>query len=373
VWDATPSVLEQLETALDRFGTSSRVDLAPLTTAYLEEAADPNTAPPDTLTTLARQSGAIPATSTAAGQMRADPNTSPADVLRQLSRDGGAPEGATGDGAGPVSEVGCDGRPPAGRTIHASMMGTASLHVDGCSVQFSRGRLIRFGKPGAGGGRRARYLAEPTGGFLRTRERTYVLTPESAFSFEEDEHLGRGLMTVHVLAGEELAMKGRLLVDYTAVGDSPWLFVDLCFELPVPENPHAVEELAPFAIPIRLPDGEQGQSLVTEYPDGSTSRVDLRHTRGPGYVYGSLLQAGGRVTMAWVAAERQATGAFAFSVDRSLAGSVLTLFPLGRFDGAALARRAGSILRARFALTQGTEDFRAFAAERHAVDFRRPG
>jgi hypothetical protein len=251
------------------------------------------------------------------------------------------------------------------------MMGTASMQVEHWEVQFSRGRLSRLSGPATArlsfGGRKQQLLAEPAGGFLRTSERSYELIPQNAFSFEDGTAGARGLMSIHRLSGEELDAPGRLLVDYTAVGDFPWLLVDLCFEFPRPVAGTEVEELVPFSLSVRLGDGREGQSITTQYPDGTGSRIDLAGTTGAGCAFGSLLQIADRATISCISDQPQITGAFRFEVRRSLGAHVLVVFPFGRFGPAGIAERAGTASRVRFALSAGKRDYEEIVAAPKAV------
>jgi hypothetical protein len=284
-------------------------------------------------------------TSETVNELRGRSPAEPAAVLRAI-----AAERATARFEAP-----CDGSPPAGRTIHASMMGTATLQMDGCEVQFSRGRLSRFG--GRIDGKRAQLLADTATGRLRTAERNYELTPESAFSFEDGAAGARGLMAILSFGRDAFEAPGRLLIDYTAVGEFPWLLVDLCFEFPVLGSGEQATELIPFALPLRLPDRTDAQTITTEYPDGSGSRLDLHGMSGSGCAFGSLIRLGGRLSVSCLSPEPGITGAFQFEIRRGLSGTVLTLFPVGRFGPEAVAERAGTASRVRFALAVGRHDY----------------
>lgn len=283
-------------------------------------------------------------TSDTVNDLRSRDPAEPVSVLRAIAE----------ERASARFEAPCDGNPPPGRTIHASMMGTATLQMNGCEVQFSRGRLSRFG--GSVDGKRTHVMADTARGALRTSEGTYELTPESAFSFEDGLAGARGLMAILSMGRDELEAPGRLLIDYTAVGDFPWLLLDLCFEFPV-LGEEEVTSLTPFALPIRLPERADAQTISAEYPDGSGSRLDLRGMTGAGCAFGSLVHLGNRLTVSCVSRQPGITGAFQFEIRRALSGSVLTLFPFGRFGPDGVAQRAGTASRVRLAMAVGRHDY----------------
>lgn len=340
-----------IEAALQRLDGASadrhRYALVPFGAEWLGSVGEPTTATPAATETGACRLPCV-RTSDNVNELRASEAETPTTVLRAIVRERSALR----------FEGPCDGNPPPGRTVHASMMGTASLQVDGCEVQFSRGRLSRFAA--AGSGRRAQLLADPIGGALHTANGRWELTAETAFSFE-DAAGGRGLMSILSLGRETFEAPGRLLVDYEAVGDFRWLIVDLCFEFPVPGEDTTVTELTPFALPIRLADEPDEQVISTVYPDGSGSRIDIRGMSGDGCAFGSLLQLGSRLTIAALAPRPQVTAAFRFSVRRGLLGPVLTVYPFGRFGPEAVRERAGSASRVRFAMAAGRHEYREIA------------
>ena len=342
--DAAHAV-DALDLALDRrAGTTRAPRIRPLDSGWVTELGARTTAtPPATETGTCRMHSVR--TSEAVGALRADANDRPELVLEQLAEERAAAR----------YEAPCKGSPPTARTIYASMMGSATLEMDGCGVQFSRGRLSRFAR--TPGEKRTQLLADTVSGFLRTSERTYTLTPESAFSFEEPGIGGRGLMAIHAIGRDELDAPGRLLVDYTAIGDFPWLVVELCFEFPVVGENVRVEELVPFALPLRLPERVEDQFLATQYPDGSGSRIDLRGVSGSGCAFGSLLQVGSQFTISWIEPQPGVTGAFRFDVRRTMAGSSLTLYPFGRFGPEDCAERAGTSSRIRIAMSAAKRDY----------------
>lgn len=284
-------------------------------------------------------------TSPAVNKLRKENPTEPQRVLETMSE----------EQTGLQSEGPCDGNPPLARTVHASMMGTVSLQMDPYEVQFSRGRLSRLG--GDVAAKRTQLLADPVGGQLRTTEHTYEIRPANAFSFDDASSGARGLMSIHTLSGKELEYAGRLMVDYTAVEDFPWLFVDLCFEFPVLKSDARAKELIPFALPIRLPEGRDAQVLTTRYSDGTGSRLSLKEMTGPGCTFGSLVHIGDRMSIACVSEYHDITAAFPFEIRRTLGGSVLRIYPFGRFPAEAISERAGTASRVRFALSVGRRDY----------------
>ncbi|MFW6223362.1 MAG: hypothetical protein ACOC4A_00585 [Spirochaetota bacterium] len=339
------NAVEPLDAALDRLtGTARAARIMRFDHAWVSRTGDRTTATPPATETGACRMPRVQ-TSDAVGALRADASVSPETVLRQLQEERAASR----------YETPCDGSPPASRTIHASMMGSATLEMDACAVQFSRGRLSRFAR--SAHDRRAQLLADDVSGFMRTRELTYSLTTESAFSFEESAIGVRGLMAVFSLGRDSLDAPGRLLVDYTAIGDFPWLIIELCFEFPVPGELDTVEELIPFALPLRMPEQAEDQMIATQYPDGSGSRIDLRGVTGSGCVFGSLLQFGSHFTISRIEPQPGVTGAFRFDVRRGITGSALTLYPLGRFGARDLAERAGTTSRVRIAVSPAQRDY----------------
>ena len=337
--------VEVLDLVLDRrAGTAQAPHITPFDPEWVTDRGIRTTATPPATETGACRMPCV-RTSEAVEALRADAPGKPELVLEQLAEERAAAR----------YEAPCEGSPPAGRTIHASMMGSATLEMDGCGVQFSRGRLSRFAR--TPGDKRTQLLADTVSGFLRTSERTYTLTPENAFSFEEPGIGGRGLMSIHSVGRDELDAPGRLLVDYTAIADFPWLIVELCFEFPIVGENARGEELVPFALPLRLPERAEDQVLATQYPDGSGSRLDLRGVTGSGCAFGSLLQVGSQFTISWIEPEPGVTGAFRFDVRRAISGSSLTLYPFGRFDAEDLAERAGTASRIRIAIAAGQRDY----------------
>ncbi|MFO8064040.1 MAG: hypothetical protein ACQETQ_08745 [Spirochaetota bacterium] len=284
-------------------------------------------------------------TSTTVNRLRFDYPENPQRVLETMSD-----ERTVARFEGP-----CDGNPPPGRTLHASMMGTVSLQMDPYEVQFSRGRLSRFG--GGVGKKRTQLLADPVGGKLRTAKHSYEITPSNAFSFDDAATGARGLMSIHSLSGEEIESPGRLMVDYTAIEDFPWLIVEMCFEFPVLSAAAEIKELIPFALPIRVPEGREAQTLTTRYPDGTGSRLDLSEVSGAGCAFGSLVQIENHLSISCLTEYRTITAAFPFEKRRALGGSTLTLYPFGRFRSEAVLERAGTASRVRFALSVGSRDY----------------
>ncbi len=337
--------VEVLDLALDRrAGNGRAAHITPFDPGWITDLGARTTATPPATETGACRMPCV-RTSEAVEAARADAPATPELVLEQLASERAAAR----------YETPCEGSAPAGRTIHASMMGSASLEMDGCGVQFSRGRLSRFARTPRD--KRTQLLADTVSGFLRTSERTYTLTPESAFSFEEPGIGARGLMSIHAIGRDELDAPGRLLVDYTAIGDFPWLVVELCFEFPVVGENVRIEELVPFTLPLRLPERTEDQFLATQYPDGSGSRIDLRGVTGSGCAFGSLLQVGSQFTISWIEPQPGVTGAFRFDLRRGIPGSSLTLYPFGRFGPEDLAERAGTASRIRVAISAGQRDY----------------
>ena len=337
--------LEALEAALDRqSGAAQEPAIRPFDPEWITSVGEPTTATPAATETGACRLACV-RTSDAVNDLRAESSDRPELVLRRI-----AEERATA-----TYEAPCDGNPPPGRVIHASMMGTATLQMDGCEVQFSRGRLSRFA--GVPRERRAQLLADTVSGSVRTADGTLELSPETAFSFEESGAGVRGLMSILSLGRDEFHAPGRLLVDYSAVGDFPWLFVDLCFEFPVLSDGATVEELVPFVLPLRMPDRTEDLILTTQYPDGSGSRIDLHGVTGAGCAFGSLLQVGSRFTISWAEPRPGVTGAFRFEVRRGLTGASMAIYPFGRFGAEDAAERAGTATRVRFAIAAGQRDY----------------
>ncbi|MFP3960303.1 MAG: hypothetical protein ACLFUX_09055, partial [Spirochaetaceae bacterium] len=245
----------------------------------------------------------------------------------------------------------CDGTPPTGRTIHASMMGTVGMRMGECEASFTRGRLSQLAGPVQGKHRRA--ITDPIYGHLRTREATTVLSPENAFSFADGGTGARGLMTVHSLGGKSPTSRSRLLIDYAAVGDLPWLVLDVCLEFPRLMEEDAVEELIPLSIPVRLPERRDQQVVRTRYPDDTEARIEIGEMNGTGCICGSVLFVGERLTVAFMENRPATTGVFRFHVGRSFSRSTLSLEPFGRYGPAEAAERAGSSARVRLALGPG--------------------